>query len=76
MNAIENLIESMIKNNIYCKVLNFNDNAKIELFLTDIRPYIENRTVRIKIYDTYIKFYLGFESMKRLMAYGHKKCMN
>ena len=62
MNAIENMVE----NHIYSKVLHIKDQQKKELFLIDVGPYIKNRTVRIKIYDTQIKFYLGFDSLKRI----------
>lgn len=66
MNAIENLIENMVENHIYSKVLHIKDLQKKELFLMDVGPYIENKKVRIKEYQNHIKFYLGFESLKRI----------
>ena len=66
MNEIENLIENMVENHIYSKVLYIKDQQKKDLFLFDVSPYISNKKVKIKEYQNHNKFYLGFESLKRI----------
>jgi hypothetical protein len=72
MNAIERMIDFMIENKIYSKVLKLKDQNKVILFIYDADHYIENKQIRVKKNrHTKQKYYN--QPIKNLTKVGSKK---
>jgi len=64
MNAVDKLINHMIDNKIYKKVIQVGPGAKVDLFLHDCESHVKAGQIRVKVDFSHIIIRLGSKSLE------------